>query len=290
MKNFDYSRPRTIDEAIRLLSELKGRSFILAGGTDMIPLMHVRGLSPQHIVDVKALEELKGITVEDGWLRIGATVTVHQIWSNPYIAGEYPALHEAAASLGSFPVRCQATIGGNVCRASPSGDLLPSLLLYDAEVTLVNSSGRRKADLDEFFLGPGETICHEDEILMEILLPPSGSGAQSTYLKYSPRRAMDLAIAGIGVGIWPNSDGLEDVRIALGAVGPTPFRAREAEGAWKHRGPISWDEVGKIAAGECQPIDDIRGTEMYRRKVVSVFVARILGNLSAKMHNNEIST
>jgi CO/xanthine dehydrogenase FAD-binding subunit len=283
MKGFTYSRPTTIDEGVLQLSKAKGQSFILAGGTDMIPLMHVRRLPPMHIVDIKRIESLKGIQKRDGQLWLGSTETVHDISRNPEIARNYPALHQAALSLGSYPVRCQATIGGNICRASPSGDLLPSLLLYDASVGVVGREGRRIVKLNEFFWGPGKTVLQEDEILADILLPAPKSDSFSAYLKHSPRRAMDLAVVGVAVGIWHALGRIEDVRVALGAVGPTPFRALKAESTWKQKDPVTWEEIGSIAATECNPISDIRGSEYYRRKIVAVHVTRMLRDLAMRV-------
>lgn len=288
MKSFTYSCPMTLDEAIHQLSNLKGESFILAGGTDMIPLMHVRSLPPMHIVDIKKIKYLKGVKNEGGQVRIGSTETVHDISQAPLIAQHYPALHQAALSLGSFPVRCQATIGGNICRASPSGDLLPSLLLYNASAGVAGTNGKRIVKLSDFFLGPGETVLEKDEILTDILLPSPDSDSYATYQKISPRRAMDLAVVGVAVGIWFSDGKIEDVRIALGAVGPTPLRAIKAETTWKDKNPVDWEEIGSVAATECKPIGDIRGSANYRRKLVAVYVARMLDDLSRKLRGEKV--
>ena len=240
-----------------------------------------------HIVDIKNIKDLRGVTREAGQLCIGSAETVDDISRNPQVTQDYPALHQAALSLGSFPVRCQATIGGNICRASPSGDLLPSLLLYDASVRVTGTKGERTVKVNDFFLGPGKTILDEDEILTDILLPSPESESYSAYVKYSPRRAMDLAVVGVAAGIWFTLGEINDVHIALGAVGPTPFRASKAEMTWKNRNPISWEEIGSVAATECRPIDDIRGSAEYRRKLVSVYVARMLNDLSKKMRDEK---
>ena len=288
MKSFTYSCPMTLDEAIHQLSSLKGESFILAGGTDMIPLMHVRRLPPMHIVDIKKIKYLKGVKKEGGQVRIGSTETVHDVSQAPLITQHYPALHQAALSLGSFPVRCQATIGGNICRASPSGDLLPSLLLYNASAGVAGTNGKRIIKLSDFFLGPGETVLEKDEILTDILLPSPDSDSYATYQKISPRRAMDLAVVGVAVGIWFSRGKIEDVRIALGAVGPTPLRAIKAEMTWKDKNPVDWEEIGSVAATECKPIGDIRGSANYRRKLVAVYVTRMLDDLSRKLRGEKV--
>jgi CO/xanthine dehydrogenase FAD-binding subunit len=256
----------------------------------MIPLMHVRRLPPMHIVDIKDIKVLHGITRENGHLRIGSTETVNDISRSPEIIHKYPALQQAAMSLGSFPVRCQATIGGNICRASPSGDLLPSLLLYDASVRAVGTKGQRVVKLNDFFSGPGQTILEDDEILVDILLPVPELESYSTYLKYCPRRAMDLAVVGVAVGIWFTPGRIEDVRIALGAVGPSPFRALRAEQTWRERQPVAWEEIGAVAAMECSPIGDLRGSEAYRRKIVAVYVARLLRGLAMRVNDEKAGT
>ena len=182
--------------------------------------------------------------------------------------------------LGSYPVRNRATIGGNICRASPSGDLLPPLLIYDARLVIFSQNGFRSVLLRDFFIGPGKTILEEDEILVEVILPQVSPSASSGYLKYSRREAMDLAIVGVAAMLIPRTDSKDELRLALGAVGPTPFRAINVEKTWQKRGPLDYEEVGTLASAECQPIDDIRSSANYRRKIVSVLTIRLLTMLS----------
>ncbi len=281
MKPFQYSRPASLDEAANLLRELGSTAVVFAGGTDLIPMMRIGELAPQHVVDVKHLADLHEFQQDgEGRWHIGAAVTVHELESSPALGESYPALATAAASLGSYPVRCRATIGGNVCRASPSADLLPPLLIYEAEAITYSPAGERRSPLSQFFVGPGQTSLAGDEFLVKLVLPVSAPGWQSAYTKHSPRRAMDLAVVGVATAVGPNGSGPRSIRIALGAVAPTPIRATGVEEEWGRRGPLPWDEVGKLAAAECNPIDDLRASADYRRHIVKVVVARMLQGLS----------
>jgi carbon-monoxide dehydrogenase medium subunit len=260
---------------------LEGNVLILAGGTDTIPLVTARALGPCHVVDIKAIPELRGIRQDrDGYLHIGAAVSVSDLLGEDLVVAKYPALAQAAQVLGSYPVRNRATIGGNVCRAAPSGDLIPPLLIYEARAVVCCPAGQRVVTLDTFFIGPRETILARDDILVELALPPLEGDWHSAYAKYSPRRAMDLAVVGVAVGLRRGDRQWRDLRIALGAVGPTPLRARKAEGAWKQKHSLTWREIGELAAGECEPIDDLRASAAYRRHLVRVLVARTLSELA----------
>jgi CO/xanthine dehydrogenase FAD-binding subunit len=279
MEDFDYSAPINLQEAATLLARLDGNSIIMAGGTDVIPLIHTHRLLPCHIVDIKSITELSLITETNEGLRIGAAVHVNDLICNSLIRNKYPALTNAAAVLGSFPVRCLATIGGNVCHASPAGDLLPPLLLYNGVATLYSIRGWRIVSLDDFFVGPGKTVILNDEILVDLFLPLQNNNYRSTYVKHGPRNAMDIATVGIAIGAEYITGRDAEIRIALGAVGPKPFRAKKAEQIWNEQGIRSWKEVGILASNECLPIDDFRASANYRRLVVRVQVARLLEQL-----------
>lgn len=284
MPLFTYSRPTTIEEALSLLKKLDGQNILFAGGTDIIPMMRSGQLSPKHVVDVKAISDLQGIVHgENGETRIGSAVLVHELEDNQHLIRLYPALIEAALTLGSYPVRCRATIGGNVCRASPSADLIPPLLIYETQARIVGPDRSRLVPLDDFFTGPGQTILERGEILVELILPPPNDEYEwrSTYIKHGPRKAMDLAVAGVAVALGQNSAQKPELRIALGAVSPTPIRAISAEIAWKEQGPMPWSKVGELAAMDCKPISDIRGSAEYRKRLVNVLVARALENLNS---------
>ncbi len=279
MEDFDYSLPVDLQDAAALLASLNGKSIIMAGGTDVIPLIHTHKLPPCHIVDVKSITEMSSITETNEGLRIGAAVHVNDLIHNSLIKNKYPALANAAAVLGSFPVRCLATIGGNVCHASPAGDLLPALLLYNGVATLFSIRGWRTVSLDDFFVGPGKTVNSNDEILVDLFLPFQSNSFRSIYFKHGPRRAMDIATVGIAIGVEKIKDQPTGIRIALGAVGPKPFRAKKTELAWIEQAVHNCKEVGILAASECHPIDDFRASANYRRLVVRVQVARLLEQL-----------
>jgi CO/xanthine dehydrogenase FAD-binding subunit len=282
--NLEYVRPHTLSEAIGLLGESSDRALVLAGGTDLVPALGAipsDPASPHLLVDIKDIPELCGLWQDEaGNVRIGATTRVGDLVAGPLIRHWFPALSEGAALLGSYPVRGLATIGGNICRASPVGDLLPPLLVYDAVVVLAGRGGRRPVALEHFLLGPGHTDLRPGEVLVEVLLPPPMPGLRSSYRKHSPRRAMDLAVISAAAALAPGAAARPTLRLALGGVAPVVFRPRRAEDAWAEGRAADWRDVAKLATEECQPIDDLRASASYRRRVVAVVVRRLLENLS----------
>jgi aerobic carbon-monoxide dehydrogenase medium subunit len=282
MGSFEYQSPATIEEAISLLTTSDLNSVVLAGGTDLLPLVRNGKVHPERVIDIKKLDLLYGIRRnEPGEVEIGAAVTVHELENDPLLQEHFPALVSAAATLASFPVRCRATIGGNVCHASPSADLVPPLMIYDAKVHLVGSKGERNLTLEDFHTGPGQTLMQPDEILTKISMPIPAHKVHSLYLKHSPRKAMDLAVVGVAALFGRLDSGETEIKIALGAVAPTVIRATGAEQAWREQGPLVWEELGVLAAQESSPIDDVRATAEFRRKIVAVLVTRAFKELSS---------
>jgi CO/xanthine dehydrogenase FAD-binding subunit len=284
--NLEYARPHDLPEAIRLLSDSNGRAVVLAGGTDLVPALRCEPQpagAERLLVDVKDIPELCSLWQDEaGRLHLGATVRVRDLLSSPAVRRGFPALAAGAAVLGSYPVRTLATIGGNICRASPVGDLLPPLLIYDATVIVAGPTGTRPVALDSFLLGPGQTDLRPGELLVEVLLPATPAGLSSGYRKQSPRRAMDLAVVSAAAAMIPGLAGRPTIRLALGGVAPVAFRPRLAENAWADGRATDWREVACLAAGECSPIDDLRASASYRRSVVAVIIRRLLEDLSGR--------
>ena len=282
LKDFEYHKPSTLSDALTLLSTYGDEAKILAGGTDLFVGMKEKGLSPVHLVDIKGISGIDAIRYDSKkGLSMGALATMNEVACSPDIRKHYPFLASAAEEVGSVQVRNRATIGGNLCNAAPSAETAPPLLCLDAELRIVSPKEERTCSLEEFFKGPGMTALN-DEILVEILLPPSEK--RGVYIKHSPRRAMDIAVVGVAVAVTQRADNgtWDDVRIALGAVAPTPTRVKEAERLLAGTKPddIAITRAAEIARDAASPIYDVRASTEYRREMVFALVRRALNQLS----------
>lgn len=279
MKKFDYLRPQTLEEALSLLNQFGNKARLIGGGTDAIVMQRQNKFSPDLFISLRGIPGMDYID-GNGILKIGAMVTHRAIEQSPLIRERFPLLSEASGLLGSVQIRNVATIGGNLCTASPSAETAPPLLVYEAEVHLISQQGERKVSLESFFLGPGETDLRPKEVLKEILLPSPPPNSRGAYLKLGRRKAMDLAVVNVAVLLTldPKTGICERARIALGAVAPTPIRAREAEkiieGSQLHDELIR--QAGEQAKQACSPISDIRASSEYRREMVGVLVEKAI--------------
>ncbi len=281
MARFEYLEARTLRQAIALCQRHGGQARLVAGSTDFLVRWRLGNWRPQYVINIQRIASLGRVSYSArNGLRLGALVTVETLENHPVIRRRYPALAAAAASFAGVQVRNLATVGGNVCNASPSGDTLPALLAFDAQCRIAGPNGERWAPLDQFFTGPGATILQAGEILAELRLPPPQAGSGSLYIKHSPRGAMDIATVGVAsmVSLEDQGRSCHEVRIALAAVAPTPIRAYAAEDMLRGR-PIT-PELIEAAAREAQnratPIDDIRGSASHRRAIVGVLTKRTL--------------
>ncbi|MCS3918070.1 xanthine dehydrogenase family protein subunit M [Fervidibacter sacchari] len=276
---FDYCAPKRLEEALDIFAEYGERARALAGGTDLILFMEKGRLRPELVVEVPSCPPFVGVEMIDSYIRIGSRTTMMELETSPLVREKISVLADAASKVGSLQIRNLATIGGNICTASPAGDTLPALLVLDASVRLVSNGGERLIPLREFFLGPGETVRQADELLTEVIvpIPPYRSGC--SFYKLSVRRYMDIAIVNAAAFVSVNEDGfITDAKIALGSVAPTPIRAYEAEERLKGNSisDILLDEVGKLAQEASSPITDQRGTAEYRRIMVYRLTKRVV--------------
>ncbi|MBF8283632.1 MAG: FAD-binding PCMH-type protein [Anaerolineales bacterium] len=282
MKAFEYFAPRSLAEATEVLARYQGEARTVAGGTDLLLKMKAGRLSPKAIVNIKRVPELRGLTF-NSHLTLGALTTLEEIKQSSMIRERYPALSDAAATMASVQIRNLATVGGNLCNAAPSADLAPILIALNAAARLAGFKGERRIPLEDFFTGPGTTVLAPGELLVSLEVPPPAG--PSVYLKHSPREHMDIAVVGIGLalrGYNPLSQECAEPRVVLGAVAPVPLRARRAE-AELTGGPLAAeriDRAAKIAAEEAKPIDDVRGSAWYRRRMVAVLTRRGLETLT----------
>lgn len=274
----DYVAVDSVDEVLSLFRTSSLPVRLLAGGTDLLTQVWPDGSQVVRLADISGVGELQGIEQAEEGLRIGAATRLAGIEGSSLLAGAWQILARGAAVVGSPQIRNLATLGGNLCNASPAADTAPPLLVLDAEAGAVSPRGRRRIPLADLFAGPGRTVLAEDELLADLYLPPPIPGAVAVYLKHSPRRAMDLAIVSVAV-LLALQGGRLRARIALGAVGPTPLRARKTEQLLAGEGRISESiihEASRLAAAETTPISDVRGTATYRTQMVQALTARAL--------------
>lgn len=281
MKEFEYLEVNSIGEAISLLKHHGKKAKIFAGGTDLMNAMRLKVTSPQYVINIKPVPGLNSIQYnEKEGLRIGALSTLQAIADSPVIQERFPILSQTALQMASIQVRNRATVGGNFCHAAPSADMAPPLIALGAKVKIVGSAGERSILLEEFFKGPGLTDLQDDEILTEIQVPIPPPRTAGVYLKGTVRRAMELAIVGVAVVITlgPTDDTCHDIKIALGAVAPTPIRSKEAEKESKGK-RIDDNVIERTALAaqrEARPISDCRSSAEYRRDLIKVLTERAL--------------
>jgi CO/xanthine dehydrogenase FAD-binding subunit len=280
LPRFEYLTPKTIAEALSLLSQYKERAKVIAGGTDAVPQLKRREIKvPQYIIDLKGIPGLDYIKYDEvGGLALGALATIHAVETSSIIQEKFSILFQAAQSMASPQVRNRGTIVGNICNAVPSADTATALLTLEARLKLISQQGERMINVEEFFTGPNRTVLAAEEILREIQIPGLPPHAKGIYLKLTPRRAMDLAIVGVAVVVIPKDGLCNDIRIALGAVAPTPIRAKRAESILKGQkfDDKAIEKAAQTAAEESKPIDDHRASAEYRREMVKILTRRAI--------------
>jgi carbon-monoxide dehydrogenase medium subunit len=271
MQSFDYRKVYSLQEALDTASASKGASAFLAGGTDLLVQIKERKKQPRCVIDVKGINELAGLTLSGDGLFIGPLTSIRTLETSPSVLENVPLLAQTAAQLGSVQVRHRATIGGNLCNASPSADTAPALLALDAQVEINGKAGTRVIELGRFFLGPGTTVLGDGEILTRLKIPLTPHRQGSVYYKLCTRKAMDLAFVGVAVLLeLGEDDEITKTRVALGAVAPTPIRVPSAENLLEGTrfSPGAAREVAELAARSCEPISDHRASAEYRREMV----------------------
>ena len=277
MRHFDYLEPETVEEASALLGEGGEKAALLAGGTDLLIKLQEDQSPAEVLISLAAIPGLKEITLDrQGGLSLGAMATIAQTAKHPDIQKHFPLLADACLTVGSQQIRNMGTVGGNLCNASPAADLAPVLLVYGAQARTVGTGGPRLIPLDHFFLGPGKTALKGGEILEKILIPMAPPGG--IYLKHTVRKAMDLPIVGIAVLLKMEDSLCREIRVALGAVAPTPLRAPSIESFLKGRrlNDESLNQAGRLALQAVSPISDIRASAEYRREMVEVLTRRAI--------------
>ena len=279
MRDFAYHRPLSIEAALGLLAANGAR--LLAGGTDLVPQLREGRRDAAHVVDIKQIGDLVRIEAQsDGGVVIGAAASAASIAQHPHIVRYFPTVASACRLIGSWQIQNRASLGGNVCNAAPSADGVPPLICCGATARVASRQGQRDVAVESLFAGPGKTTLAPAEILVSLHLPAPAARSAATYLRFTPRREMDIAIAGAGVWVQLDAGGrIVAARIALASVAPTPIRVLAAEHALIGQSPSKGlvETTSQRAAEACSPISDTRGSADYRRLLVAVLTQRALG-------------
>ena len=275
---FEYRAPKSLNNALSLLDERQGQAAVLAGGTDLVVQMNDGQKRPALVIDVKNIPELNSLEWIDG-LHIGAAVPLSKLITFPPLRDKYDWLARACSVVGSVQIRNRATLGGNICNAAPSADTPPSLICLGAKLVLACLQGTRVVPLEDFFLAPGETTLKPDELLVAIEIPPPPPSSAGCYLRHTTREEMDISVVGVAsfLTLDPQRN-IQDARIALGAVAPTPVRARRAEAVLVGDAPVrkTIEEAAEQVIEDIAPISDIRGSAEYRSELAKVLTRRAL--------------
>src|SRR5512132_2862311 len=281
MRNFDYLEPSTVAEACALLKQHGSEAKVFAGGSHLTILMKQGLYEPKSLVNIKKITELKGIKYDakEG-LTIGALVTHRQLKTSALVKEKFPVLCEAEREVANIRVRNMGTVGGNLASGEPLTDLSQIFIALDGRVKIAGPNGRRTIAVEDLFIDFYTTSLAENEILTEVVLPPLPPRSGIDYIRFSSSSVVDKPAAGVAVRVTLNSDAtIMIARIVLGCVGATPVRARKAESllAGKKITPELAAEAGSMAAQECSPTSDLRGSESYKRAIVGTLVKRAAG-------------
>ena len=283
MRAFELFSAKDSQDAVALLARHAPTSKvrIIAGGTDFLADLKFAPAShaPDVVVDISRADDLRRLTITDEGLVIGALVTHTEIMRSKIIGDLFPALQDAAHTIGAVQTRNLGTLGGNLVTAVPSVDSGPTLVALDAIVSILGPGGKRQMPLADFFVGPRKTALKPDELLAEIIIPTENLGKPTHFQKFGLRKGQALALVNVASSFWP--DGKKNftaARVALGAVAPKVIHATTAE-AFLEGKPITPEnmaEAGKLAVTDAKPISDMRASAEYRRDLVAVLTKRTL--------------
>lgn len=277
-RSFEYFSPRTLEEAVALLQKHGPDAKLLSGGQSLIPMMKLRLVSPEYIVDINRIPGLDYISESDGHLKIGALAREHELESSEVVKKHFPILADTARVIADPLVRSQATICGNLAHGDPANDHPATMLALGATVVATGPKGKREIGIEDFFPGLFTTALEAEEILTEIKIPFPPTHSGGAYLKLE-RKVGDFATAGVAVQLTLDDSGtVKRAGIGLTNVGMTPIKAKQAEDflTGKNLDEATIQKAGELAAADSQPMDDIRGSADYKRDLVRVLTTRAL--------------
>jgi len=280
-----YAAPTTVKQAVELLAG--GNATVFAGGTDLMIQTRVGAKAfDSLLLNLRRITEMRGITRAGGVIRLGALTTVTDVLRDSELQQSVPILPETADRFACGQVRNNATIGGNICNASPAGDMIIPLLLLDADVELARwvegEVTTRSVRLCDFFVGPGQTEIHTTEILTAVVFPVPAADFVAVFRKFGTRPSMDIAVVSVGVGGTLRCGALSDSRVAFGAVAPVPLRGRETEAAIEGQvlDAATIANAAERSAEEVSPISDVRASAWYRRELIRTLTGRLLQDVA----------
>ena len=275
---FDYKTPNTIEEAIELLWQAGGKAKIIAGGTDLVIGLRNGDLSPQFIVDITRIEDLRKIEEKNGMVSIGAAITHSEIASSSLVKKYGKVLSDAASEIGSPQIRNMGTIGGNIINASPAADTIPPLMVLNAMGRVVSKEGEREVPLDQLFKGPYKTNLKPHDLLVQITFQKLPPETKSSFVRLARRNAMAIARMNVAIILQIGKNRIEDVRIAVGSVTPTPQRMSEAETFLKGKLPDQRSlQKASLKVSEAMiKRSGIRASTAYKRPVVEALFMRAM--------------
>ena len=281
MQDFDYVAPQSVDEVLSILSRNQKPARILSGGTDLIVQLREGRRQADLVVDIKRIPELNELVYEPAsGLMLGAAVPCYRICTDPMVSAAYPGLVDSVSLIGGTQIQGRASVGGNLCNASPAADTIPALIVHRAMCVIAGSTGTRELPVEQFCTAPGQNALQPGEFLLSIRVPPVAARSGASYLRFIPRNEMDIAVVGVGAAVALSEDRqrFESARIALGAVAPTPLFIQEAGDflAGKTVTPENIHEAARIAQAAARPINDMRGTVEQRKHLALILTRRAL--------------
>ena len=281
MQDFEYMMARSLDETVSLLAQEPDGVQLLSGGTDLLVQLREGRRIARLVVDIKSIPELNELTCDPvAGLRLGAAVPCRRICQHPVVTAMYPGLIDAFTLIGGVQIQGRASIGGNLCNASPAADAIPALIVHHATCCVLGVAGQREIPVEQFCMAPGQTALRRGELLVSLHIPPPGSGFGAHYLRFIPRNEMDIAVTGAAASVMldPAGKSILSARVALGAVAPTPLFVAEAGDYLKDKAATkeAIAESARIAQAAARPINDMRGTAAQRRHLAGVLTRRAL--------------
>ena len=281
MQDFSYVAAQTLSEAVALLDENGEKARILAGGTDLIVNVREGRRDVNLVVDVKSVPEVNVLDYDaDTGLTLGAAVECYKIYAVDAICRAYPGLIDATKIIGGTAIQGRASVGGNLCNASPAADCIPPLIVLGATCVIAGPNGERELPVEQFCTGPGQTALENGEMLVSLKIPAPASNSSSFYLRFIPRNEMDIAVVGAGASVTLDAakQTIVSARISLAAVAPTPLFAEEASAllAGREVSDAAIDDAAQAAQAIARPISDMRGTAEQRTHLVGVLTRRAL--------------
>ena len=291
MQDFEYVAPTTLDEAVRLMAESGPKAKALAGGTDVIVQLRGGRFDIDRLVDVKEIPEMNELSYsEANGLTVGAGVPCCLIYENETVIKHYPGLVDAAYLIGGIQIQGRATLGGNLCNSSPSGDTIPALMALGGVANVAGPNGPRSIPVEEFCTAPGRNQLQDGELLVNLNFPAPKPNSGAAFLRFIPRNEMDIAIANSAASVeLDNAGKVVSARIAVGAVAPTPRMAQAAADAMvgKDASEATIEEAAEAAKAVASPINDMRGTVKQRIHLVGVLTKRALRTAVARAKGEE---